>query len=126
LLPQGWPNLVDVNRIVAEKDALLLVNGNDEPFLRNFLNAARARDIELDAGLQNRCRHHKDNQQHQYDVNERRDINVRDRCLSAPIGGREFHQRRTSAGAGWRSTAFSISSAKSSLRAAKSRMALPS
>src|SRR5580693_6767620 len=127
LLPQLGCNLIDVDGIVPQKDALLLVHADDQPLLGNFFDRARLGDAHLDPRLQHRRRHHENNQQHQNHVHQRRNVDVSDRRLGAPIGSREGHYLRTSGTAGCeRSTAFNISSAKSSPRAANSRMELPS
>src|ERR1700687_196953 len=39
-LAERGGNLVNVNRIVAEEDTLILVNGDDGAFLRNFFDGA--------------------------------------------------------------------------------------
>src|SRR5579864_1560687 len=128
-LPQLSANLIDVYRIVAQKDALLFVDADHQPFFGDFFDSPRFRNGDFNSGLKHRSRDHKNNQQHQHYVHQRSDVDVRKRDLRAPICCRECHYLRTSSGireaVGCRSTAFSISSEKSSLRAAKSRMEPP-
>src|ERR1700693_1910845 len=41
LLPESGRNLVDVDGVVAKKDALILVDGDHDAFFRDFLDRAR-------------------------------------------------------------------------------------
>src|SRR5207302_1320117 len=67
---QSVGNLIHVYRIVAEKNALLLVDGNDQALLRDLLHGLRLRDTHVDAGLQDGRGDHKDDEQHQDYVDE--------------------------------------------------------
>src|SRR5689334_4099649 len=125
LLAQRWSYFVDIDRIIAEEHALLLVDGDHQSLFSNFFHRAGARHIEFDSRLKNWCGHHENDEQHEHDIHQGSDVDVGNGSLGASIRGGECHQRRTSAGTGWRSTAFNISRAKSSLRAAKSRIELP-
>src|ERR1700674_2579802 len=126
-LPQLGGNLVDVDGVVPQEHALLLVDADDQAFFGDLLHGARLGNADLNPRLQHRRGHHEDDQKHQNDVDQRRDVDVGERSLGASVRSREGHYRRTSGAAGCdRSTAFSISSAKSSPRAANSRMELPS
>src|SRR6266704_5227235 len=122
-------NLIDVDGIVPEKYPLLLVNTDHQALFGDFLHRAGFGNSNLDPRLQHRRRDHEDNQQYKDNVHQRSDVDVGESNLRAPIGSGESHYRRTSSGmraaAGWRSTAFSISSEKSSHRAANSRIDPP-
>src|ERR1700724_1044512 len=124
LLFQARSNLVDVDGIVAEKNFLRFVDADDKTLFGNFFDGAGVRDVDFDSGLQYRSGHHENDEQHEDDIHQRRDVDVRKRGLGASVAGGEGHQRRTSATgvACWRSTRLSISRVKSSLREAISRM----
>src|SRR5215467_4173769 len=125
-LLQSGSDLVDVDWVVAEIDLLRFVDADDQALFSNFLHRARVGHVDFDARLKDRSRDHEDNEEYQNNVNQRRDVNVRQSRLRASVGGGKRHQRATSAacGACWRSTRLSISSVKSSLRAANSRIEL--
>src|SRR6266404_5051624 len=129
LLLQLIADLVDVDGIISEKYPLLLVNTDHQTLLSDFLDRTRFGNSNLYARLQHRRRDHENDQQHKYNVHQRSYVDVSKSNLCAAVGSGECHYRRTSSGireaAGWRSTAFSISSEKSSQRAAKSRIEPP-
>ena len=52
--------------------------------------------FDFDAGLQHRRGHHKNNQQHQHHVHQRRDVDVGERNLCPSVRSGECHYRRTS------------------------------
>src|SRR6266498_3312851 len=120
-LPQLGANLVNVDGIVAQKHPLLLVDADHQALLSDFLHRARLGNRNLDSRLENGCGHHEDDEQHEYNVHQRSYVDVGKRDLCAAVGSGERHYRRASSGmrgaAGWRSTAFAISSEKSSQRA---------
>src|SRR3984893_872942 len=124
LLFQARSNLVDVDGIVAEKNFLRFVDADDKALFGNFFDRAGVRDVYFDSGLQYRRGHHENDEQHEDDIHQRRDVDVGKRGLGTSVGGGEGHQRRTSVTgiACWRSTRLSISRVKSSLREANSRM----
>src|SRR3981189_1422441 len=124
LLLQARSNLVDVNGIVAEKNFLRFVDADHDTLFGNLFDRASVGHVDFDSGLQYRRGHHENNKQHEDDINQRRDVDVGKRALGASVAGGEGHQRRTSAtgAACWRSTRFSISRVKSSLREANSRI----
>src|SRR5437867_6245829 len=126
------PDLVDIDRIVAQEYALTFVNRDYQPLFRDLLHRAGFGHIDFDTRLQHRRGDHKNNQQHQNHIHQRSDVDIGERRLGASVGSGESHYRRTSAlsmviraRGCWRSTAFSISSAKSSPRAANSRIDPP-
>src|SRR5579872_656785 len=129
LLPELGPDLVNVDWIVAQKYLLLLVDADHHSLFGDLFHGSGLRNRDLNAGLQYRRRHHKDDEQHQHHVYERSDVDVGESNLCAPVRGSERHYRRTSSATleamGCRSTAFSISKEKSSHRAAKSRIEPP-
>src|ERR1700692_55718 len=124
LLFQARSNLVDVDGIVAEKNFLRFVDADHEALFGNFFGRASVGDVYFDSGLQYRRGHHENNEQHQDNIHQRRDVDVGKRGLGGSVGGGGSHQRRTSVTgiACWRSTKLSISRVKSSLREANSRM----
>src|ERR1700677_59665 len=123
-LLQRRSDLVDVDGIVAEKNFLGFVDADHQALFRNFFHGPGVRNIDFDSRLQHRRGHHENDEQYEDDIDQGRNVNVSQRALGASSGGGEGHQRRTSvSGAGCcRSTRLSISSAKSSLREAISRM----
>jgi hypothetical protein len=68
--------LVDVDGIVAEVDALGLVYGDDEALLGDFLDGVNFGEIDFDAGLQDGCGDHEDDEEDEDDVNERHHVDV--------------------------------------------------
>src|SRR5216684_6092608 len=129
LLPQFTSNFVDVDRIVSQKHSLLFVNADHQPLFGDLFHGSCFGNADFDSGLQHRRGDHENDQQHQHHIYQRSDVDVGKRELRASVGSRESHYRRTSSGArgtgAWRSTALSISSEKSSQRAAKSRIEPP-
>src|SRR5271155_1906632 len=126
LLAEFGGDLVDVDGVIAEENALVFINGNDGAFFRNFFDGAGFGNVDFDAGLQNGSSHHKNDEQHEHDIDERSDVDIGKSGLRAAVGRRESHQRLTSAAWGWMlSRAFNTSSVKSSPRAANSRIELP-
>ena len=73
--------VVDVDGIVAEIDQLLFVDADDHFLFVDFLDALGLRDVELDAGLQDRRGDHEDDQQHEDDVDERDHVDLGQRRL---------------------------------------------
>src|SRR5690349_13859528 len=126
-LPQPGSDFVDVNGIIAEKYALILVDGEHQTFFGDLLDGSGLGNGHIDAGLQHRSSHHEDDQQHQNHIHQRGDVDVGDGSLGAPVRSGKGHQRLTSTGACAElcSTAFRTSRAKSSLRAANSRIEAP-
>src|SRR5712692_6723407 len=122
-LLQGGPDLVDVDGVVAEINLLRLVDTDDQPLFRDLFHSTRMGHTHFDPRLQHRRGHHEDDEQHKHDIHQGSYVDVGKRGLGASVGVGEGHQRRTSTGWGvCRSTRLSISSEKSSLRAASSRM----
>ncbi len=74
--------LMDVDGIVAEVDALGLVNGDDEALLGDFLDGVRFREIHFDAGLQDGRGNHEDDQEDEDDINERDHVDLGEGGLS--------------------------------------------
>src|SRR5581483_7625043 len=122
-------DLIDIDGIVPKEYPLLLVDADDHPFFGDFLYCASLWYSDFDPRLQDRSGDHKDDKKHEHHVDERRDVDIGKSDLGAAVRCGESHQRRTSSGTreatGWRSTAFNISSEKSSQRAANSRMEPP-
>src|SRR5579863_2092220 len=129
LLPQLGSNFVDVDGIVPQEHALLFIDADHHPLFGDLFHSTSLGNADLDSRLQHRGRDHEDDQQHQHHIHQRRNVDVRKRKLGASVGSRESHYLRTSSTAratgAWRSTVLSISSEKSSQRAAKSRIEPP-
>ena len=53
LLAELGGDLVDVDGVVAEEDALILIDGDDDAFFRDFLDGAGLGDADFDPRLQN-------------------------------------------------------------------------
>jgi len=74
--------VVDVNGIVAEIDALILVDGDDEADLGDFLDCMSFGDVDFDAGLEDGCGNHEDDEEDEDDVDERHHVDLGERGLS--------------------------------------------
>src|SRR6266852_1002651 len=97
LLSQARSNLVDVNGIVAEKNFLRFVDADYDALFGDLFDGASVGDVDFNSGLQNRRGHHENNEQHEDDIHQGRDVDVGKRGLGASVGGGEGHLRRTSA-----------------------------
>src|SRR5581483_3484488 len=91
LLPYFSCNFVDVDRVVAEKDTLRLVDGNDHALFGDLFDGACLGDRDLDTGLQDGGSNDEDDQQHQDDIDKRSDVDVCQGSLGPPVGGGERH-----------------------------------
>src|SRR5262249_58901231 len=96
-LPQLVADLVDINGIVSQEDALFLVDGDHQPLFGDLFYGSRFRHGNVNAGLQHGRRHHEDDQQNQHNVDEGSDVDFREPGLRSSVGGGERHQRLTSA-----------------------------
>jgi hypothetical protein len=94
LLLQARSDLVDVDGIVAEKNSLRFVDADHEALFGDFFHCAGVGHVDFDPGLQHRRGHHENDEQHEHDIHQRRDVG--ERALGASVGGGEGHQRRTS------------------------------
>src|SRR5437867_6301955 len=100
VVQEELPRLPDVH------DQLLLLPGER--------SRCHLRQVDRHALLEDRRRHHEDDEQHQHHVDERRDVDLRDRV----VGGRalvESHLKK------WRSAMFRNSDAKVSISAVSTR-----
>src|SRR6266481_8598043 len=88
-------DLVDVDRVVAQKNALLLVNADHQAFFGNLFHGARFGYVYLNAGLQHRGGDHEDDQQHQNNIHQGRNVDIGERGLSSSVGSRKGHYRGT-------------------------------
>ena len=73
--------VVNVDGIVAEIDALIFVDGDDEFLLGDFLDGVRFGDVNLDAGLQDGCGDHEDDEEDEDHVDERDHVDIGERGL---------------------------------------------
>jgi hypothetical protein len=72
---------VDVDGSIAQIDELILVDGDDEPLLVDFLYGSGFRDVNFDAGLQDGCSDHKNDEEHENNVNERDHVDLGEGAL---------------------------------------------
>src|SRR5580658_1715546 len=124
LLLEERSDLVDVDRVVAQKNSLRFIDANYQPLFGNLFDRARVGNVDFDSRLQHGRGDHENDEQHEDDIDQRSDVDVGKRALRASVRGGEGHQRLASVGCGtcWRSTRLSISRVKSSLREAISRI----
>jgi len=69
-------DLVDVDGVIAEEDALLLVDGDDETLFADFFHSARFWNTDIDTGLEYGCGDHENDEEDEDDVDERSDVDV--------------------------------------------------
>jgi len=74
--PQLRADLIDVDGIVAQKYLLLAVDGDHQTLLGDLFHRLGVRHGHFDAGLQHGRSHHEDDEQYQYDVHQRCDVDV--------------------------------------------------
>ena len=90
--------LVNVNGTVAEIDALVLVDGDDEALLVDFFNGGGFGDVDFDAGLEDRRGDHENDEQHENNVDERDHVDLGERALRVFGELRHSLMRRPRAG----------------------------
>ena len=88
-------DFIDVDGVVPQKHALLLVNADYKALFRDLFHGTRFGHAHLNTGLQHRRSDHEDDQQHQHDVNQRRDIDIGEGSLSSSVRSRKGHYRGT-------------------------------
>ncbi len=74
--------IVDVDSVVAEIDALIFVEGDDEALLGDFFDGVRFGDVDFDTGLKNGSGDHEDDEEDEDDVDERHHVDVGEGGLS--------------------------------------------
>src|SRR5271166_2590211 len=126
---QARADLIDVDGIVAQKYLLLAVDGDHQTLFGDLFHRLGVGHGHFDAGLQHGRSHHEDDEQYQYDVHQRCDVDVGEGGLGATLGVGECHYRRSTLSCAWRaaplwarSTSLMSSRPKSSMRAPNSRM----
>jgi hypothetical protein len=72
---------VNVDGTVAEIDALVLVDGDDEALLVDFFYSGRFGDVDFNAGLQDRGSDHENDEEHENNVDERDHVDLGERAL---------------------------------------------
>jgi len=82
LLSDFVGELMNVDGIVAEIDALIFVDGNDEFLFRDFLDSVGFGDVDFDAGLEDGSSNHEDDEKDEDDIDERDHVDVGKRGLS--------------------------------------------
>jgi hypothetical protein len=73
---------VDVNGIVAEVDALILVEGDNQTLLSDFLDGVSFGDVDFDAGLEDGSGDHENDEKNENDIDKRHHVDVRKGRLS--------------------------------------------
>src|SRR5271163_1689027 len=81
LRPDFRAELVDIDGNVGEIDELVLVDGDDEARLVDFLYGLRLGDVDFDAGLEDRSGDHENDEQHKNNVDERDHVDLGERAL---------------------------------------------
>jgi hypothetical protein len=81
LLSDFVRKLVNVDGIVAEIDALIFVDGNDEFLFGDFLDGVGFGDIDFNAGLKNGSGNHEDDEKDEDDIDKGDHIDVGKRGL---------------------------------------------
>src|ERR1700683_1722605 len=127
LLPQLRCDFVNVDGVIAEEDALILIDSDHDPLFGDFFDRTRFGHADFNPGLKHWRGDHENNQQNEDHIDQRSNVDIGESSLRAAVGRSESHQRLTSAAgcACMLSMAFSTSRLKSSLRAASSRIELP-
>ena len=64
-----------------------------DPLSGDLLSAARHRQIDVDAALNHRRRHHEDDQQHEHDIDERHDVDLGERDADAASASQPSRSR---------------------------------
>src|SRR6266568_2963566 len=85
LVVQPVGNFVDVDGIVAQKYALVLINGDDQPLLGDFLHSLRLGNLNLNPRLKDGRGDHEHHEQHQHNVHKGSDVDVGERGLGASL-----------------------------------------
>src|SRR5580658_1038968 len=91
LLPELGGNLVDVDGIVAEENALVLIDRDNHPFLSNFLDGAGFWHIDFNARLQDWRSDHEDDEQNEDDIDKGSDVDIGECGLGTALGRSESH-----------------------------------
>ena len=68
--------LMDVDGIIAEIDALIFVDSDDQALLGDFLDGVGFGDVDFDAGLEDGSSNHEDDKEHKNNVDERHHVDV--------------------------------------------------
>src|ERR1700686_4120545 len=68
LLPQLGRNLIDIDGVISEEDALLLADADAQPLFSDLFHGLRLGHTHLDARLQHRRGHHKNDEEHENHV----------------------------------------------------------
>ena len=88
-------DFIDIDGVVAQKDPLLLVDADHQPLFGDLFYRPRFGHTYFDAGLQHRRGDHKDDQQDQYHVHQRGNVDVGEGCLGSSVRSRKGHYRCT-------------------------------
>src|SRR5260370_41642287 len=82
---------MNVRRVVAHVYALSFIDRDYNLFFRDYLRGLGLGQINLDPGLEDGRRKHKNNQQDEHYIDERRDVDLRKRGMRLAFCGRECH-----------------------------------
>ena len=83
--------VVHVDGRVTEKDLLAVIDGDDQVLLGDFFNGASLWDGDFDAGLKHWRGDHEDHEQDEDDVDQRSDVDIRERGAGLAVAGGEGH-----------------------------------
>jgi len=61
---------MNVDGLIAEKDLLLVIDGDDHALFGDLFHGAGFGDVDFNTRLQHRRRDHEDDEQHQHHVNQ--------------------------------------------------------
>jgi len=76
LLFDARGKVADVDRIIADVDELVFVNGDNNLLFDDGLDGFRLGDVDLNAGLEDGSGDHKDDEENQHHINERHHVDV--------------------------------------------------
>src|ERR1039458_42337 len=93
-LLQARSDLVDVDGIVAEKNFLRFVDADHQALFGDLFDRTGVGDVDFDAGLQDRRRHHENDEQNEDDIHQGRDVDVGQSRLRASVSGGEGDRKR--------------------------------
>ncbi len=73
---QQCRKFIDVDGLVLQEDILFAVDGDDHALFGELIDGARLWNGYFDAGLKHRRGEHEDEQKHENDVDQRRDVDL--------------------------------------------------
>jgi len=98
LRPHLFPEAVDIYRNVGEIDELVLVDGDDEALLVDFLHGLCFWDVDFDAGLEDGGGDHENDEEDENNVDERDHVDLGESALRVFRELRHSIQKQPGAG----------------------------